>query len=689
MTYNLVHIKVNPIKNMKATTTLQAKVELPPALKFPLRADILPGITIPSLSGREKDLVEILQTNGGFYYTGSFPTLDQLEQAVVIRRPTTAEGTEWSWLYVRDVLHPEQSFNSFIPDLDIFSVVESSNWPYLPIMVLDFGRVMRKYGAQRLVNFLLQYQLFLRKPFTNVVTRSCTTTQDGRILGIEYGDVICNMDPLYIDVDLAEGQYTYLAAIVNGRISVGYKQCLHAEEIGSKHLCIRRKFLSMDPNAKAIIAGEVEYINKKFTYNMESGTFSPGIIVQTLDTLLNSTWPTDRDEFNTEEEDFLPIAGSNNAEQAWWIPLIKFIMFEGTYTNKPLISPASRLTTASAIKLCALSSEEKNLHEFGNIDMCKVWGKIEAPELDMAKLTYSQSFCHPSMDMRKFIGLRIVNLLLRERNLDSKDANSVIISPELSITSEVINIGSYAILLKALYKNDNAVVKIATTYNEKQALKKEMELLTELKGVPNLVTPLFYHSSPDKLDFIVYPYYNQGNLANFDSSMKLNTVSSETIFPIAVQIASFILAALEGIHAKGYLYLNVSFSNIVVDNFMISLKVALTDISLVQPIKMFEGEVPIQTIRNASSGTPYEAVALAKLIPPTFASDYESLGYLLYDLVYADLPWRRMTPTQAIALKENFNAKLFTSYFQVVRRGGTAAELLSALQTEEARFTRV
>ena len=672
-------------KTMQTTSILTAKVELPEVLQFPLQFDIVTGITLPTLSPKEKELVEILQTNGGFYYTGTFPSVVRLQTAVTIRRAEGKEA-EWSYFYIRDILHPQQSYHSFISDLEVFSVVESIDFPFLPIMILDFEKVMRKYGSTRLVNFILRYQLHLRKPFTEDIIRSCTITEDGRILGIEYGDVICNMEPFYMDVDLAEGQYTYVAAIVNGKISIGYKQCLHAEEIGSKHVCIYRKFMSMDPNTKVIIAGEVEFKNKKYTYNMQSGTFSTKVIVQTLDTLLNSTWPTDRDEFNTREENLLPIAGSVNAEEKWWIPLIKFLMFEGEYKDEQLITPAARLTIPSITKLCALSGEEKNIHEFGNINTCVAWSKFDTPDIDKAKLLYAQSFCYPSMDMRKFIGLKLVSLLAKEHNIELKDINTVVLSPELSITSEIVNVGGQSIIVRGMYKGIEVVIKIATTYSEKELLQRELNVLTDLKDVPNIVLPLTYYTSTNGLSFIVFPYYNRGNLSNFDIDMKLDTISPKLIFPIAVQVASDILPALEGMHNKGYIHLDVSFSNIVVNTVGMDTKFALTDMGMAQPITMFQGDVSIQAIRNASRNSIYEAINIAKLIPPTYASDYESLGYVLYDLVYANLPWNRMPPSQAISLKEAFDAKLFSTYFQLVRTGATAKDLLAALQAEQTKL---
>lgn len=152
----------------------------------------------------------------------------------------------------------------------------------MPIVALNFDRVLDTYP---LVDFILIYHL--RTDIEQKSIKTCTQTFDKRVLGIEYSDIVCSMDPTYFDQILPDGQYTYVIGIVNHKFIIGYKQYIHANEIGSKHLCIIKKLISL--NAKLVIAGEIIFENGEKTFNLMSGTLSSKVIIQTLDTIINSS----------------------------------------------------------------------------------------------------------------------------------------------------------------------------------------------------------------------------------------------------------------------------------------------------------------------------------------------------------------------------------------------------------------
>lgn len=609
------------------------------------------------------ELIQILQENGGFYYDGKSLSIEQLQFAVDKR--LEKGGVEWSFLYETNI-KSEYNYASFIPDLEIFDIVESLDWPYMPMISLSFEKVIKKYN---LLQFILRYKLHMRKSLEEKYVRTCVKTHENRILGIQYDDVICDTDLMYIDIKLPKGQFTYVIAIVNNKISIAYKQYIHALEIGSKHLCIVKKLISMDPNVKFIIAGEIVSTEDEIKYNMISGTITKNVIVQTLDTIINSTWPTWREEIGSKDENNLPIIGSDNSNKSWWIPLLKYLFKNGKYIDKSLFIPINILSSKSLNQLC--DTESKNMYEFGSLSMCNEWSL-------RGELFYARDYCSSRNDIKEYIGKRIIETLSKESKIIRSAEDIIVFANGLSITSTVLAFGGYSTILKGKLSNLDIIAKIAIYYSDKEALQSESNILSRLRTVPNLLLPLIYFISYiGGVNYMIFPYYNRGNLLNYCNYIQIFSQTFENKVEFSKIIAKNIIPALLGMHKEGYLHLDISFGNILVNESNI-IQMTLTDVGMAREINEFKDKWSSLSKKNIGGGTDYSSVAIVTDLELNEGSDFESLGYLLYDLVYGNLPWQGLSEIDAAPLKLDFDPKIFTEYFNNVKINNYD-ELLSKL----------
>lgn len=622
-----------------------------------------------SNSKEERELIAKLLAAGGFYYESEFPSVSQLRNAVEKRY---GEGDFlWSAFYNAETYYPESSSNLFVEDPNLFDVVESLDWPLMPMTVLSFEKVLSKYSSH-IIDFVISYQLHVRSEFTESVIRTCSYTPNKRFLGLEYSDTICNMDPLYQDVGLDIGQYTYVIGIVNLNFSIGYKKYIHANEIGSKHLCIVKKFKSMDPDVKIVIAGEIVVTKEGRTFNLMSGSVSVKTIVDTLDTVINSTWPTDR--FQLVNRD-MPIQGADNAVNSWWAPFTSYLLNDAKFSNKNLLEHITTLSSESESRLCSMGEK---MYEFGSNNLCDHW----AANGEAGPLEFTQDFCHPSHNIRQIIGKRIIEKFSDEKDVINKTEDSVTFESGLTLTSKVLNIGGYAVIIKGSLNGEEIVAKVSIDHSQKIALQRELTLLYNFREVLNLVLPV---SGLSRIGFstfayIIFPFYNRGNLADYMSEINIYTRPLKERIALAKIIAESIIPALIGMHAVGYLHLDISFSNILINYTNGKLEVALTDVGIAKKEKDFLSKYSnADEIKNAGSGTLFESINIALGIPPTGDSDFESLGYVLYGLVYGDLPWTDKTTKEAIPLKEHFDAKFLNKYFDILHNKGDYSEMIDSL----------
>lgn len=602
--------------------------------------NIYVSVDIPDISNPDLELVTFLNNNGGFYYTRTFPTTQELQDAVVKRKDTTY--VPWTSVYKEPLLQLDSSSHIFISDMSLFEIYESSDWPFMPVVSLSFNKVVSKYN---ILDFILFYQLHIRNELVQKTIRTCSKTYDQRVMGIQYTESVCLMDPIYFDQTLKDGQYTYVIGIHNNEFKIGYKEYLHANEIGSKHYCILKAF---DPQDKIIMAGEIIVHNGIKTFNILSGSVSRQVIVQTLDTIINSTYPTDY-FFNEESK----IIGRGNALHSWWIPLLKYIFGDAVYTSDILFTPITIVSEESVSQLCTINAE--NMHEFGSMNLCDRWQSNEQVP------TYTQSLCHPEGKIRDIIGRKIIAALSTQKNVILSTVDTVEFKNGLIITSEVLNIGGYAVIMKGTYQGKNIIAKVGIDYAQKNALVNEIRTLSQLKDVDGLLLPLLIFIGD--VNYIIFPYYNRGNLATYINTSDLNLYVNRV--KLATHVGTHIITTLAQIHTHGFLHLDISFGNILIDDAM---KIALTDMGISLPVDYFTGSRISKLIVDAGSGTPYESINIGKLIPPTPASDFESLGYVLYQIIYdVDLPWNNMSREDSIPLKEVFEGGILKEYFRIVR----------------------
>jgi len=195
-----------------------------------------------------------------------------------------------------------------------------------------------------------------------------------------------------------------------------------------------------------------------------------------------------------------------------------------------------------------------------------------------------------------------------------------------------------------------------------------------------VVLPLIGNINAVTLDYIILPFYNRGNLADYVKEMDIYSKTVEERIALAKTIAQYIVPALIGIHTAGYLHLDISFSNILVHYQKGKLAVALTDVGIARKEQDFLSKwTTTNDIVKAGSGTPFESVYIALGIPPTKNSDFESLGYVLYGLVYGELPWQNKTNIKAIRLKRELDTKFLHNYFKILRKGNKHYKLINSI----------
>jgi len=120
-------------------------------------------------------------------------------------------------------------------------------------------------------------------------------------------------------------------------------------------------------------------------------------------------------------------------------------------------------------------------------------------------------------------------------------------------------------------------------------------------------------------------------------------VSSTMCWCLAERLVQDISGALENCHAAGYLHLDVSRGNILVDGT----RFGLSDFGLARQEKKRDFD------ENYESGTPYESPLIVDRAQITTMVDWHSLFFVVYELVHGSLPWDNLANPAIVARRKH------------------------------------
>ncbi|KAB1204145.1 putative kinase-like protein TMKL1 [Morella rubra] len=213
------------------------------------------------------------------------------------------------------------------------------------------------------------------------------------------------------------------------------------------------------------------------------------------------------------------------------------------------------------------------------------------------------------------------------------DGQDLTISDILDAPGEVIGKSSYGTLYKALMQQSNKLRLLRFLRPVCSVRGEEFGDMIRLLGCtrhPNLVPLLGFYAGPRGEKLIVYPFYRQGNLAEFIRGGNGESHKWAIIYSISIGIAK----GLEHLHTgfqNPIIHGNLKSKNILLDR---NYQPYISDFGLPLLLNATAGQEMVE----ASAAEGYKAPELIKMRDATEETDIYSLGVILLELLSGKEP---------------------------------------------------
>jgi hypothetical protein len=513
-------------------------------------------------------------------------------------------------LSARDLRNIICPFRDIGIDRNLFVSVKESLYG-VPIDILSFERVSTSFP--QVAQFLVDHGLADPPPREIQIRPACVRFQD-RVIGVDYTKNNCTILPLLevwdmLDVHLLSvGQYTFVVDIDGGRFRIRYKRHQLPGEIGSKHICM------VDEKTEyLVLAGELS-IEPTFEsrVNLESGTFMAVRMSVLRGTLIRTVYDIWSDRV---DENWL---GWEECRTLWWIPLLQAIIPGAHFTSSPLLVPVpTPITLPTLVEL--YKKDPWAMREFATCNDCLKYSPTNHQPLNVP---WDPDHHH---SIRDYCKQQIMDIL-----------------PNF-VVGEVLGYGGNAMVWQGLLRLGQRPValKVALSSAARNTLRSELRTLEAIGDHPGIVYPINTTVLQAKRGFIgilVLPYYADGHL-----SEKM-CWCAERVDRLVREISGALVAC----HAAGYLHLDVSMANILVDGD----RFGLTDFGSSLPLDDPESKWTGPFGARHETDTPFESPLIFDRVAQTTMVDWHSLFFVVYKVVHHRLPWETMRdPVRVAELK--------------------------------------